>query len=325
MKPSTKGYLLAFVSTFFLGTTSIFIRYLTENFQLPAFVLAFWRDVFVVLTLFVFFGLTNPKLLILPKGKAVGYAVYGFVLAFFNIMWTFSVEQNGAAVATVLVYTSAAFTAILGRLFFREELGFVKILAVLISFVGCVLVSEAFDITIWKTLGFGITTGITAGLGYAVYSLMGRAFAQREINTWTTLIYTFAFAAVFLLIANFVGGRTMPGSVPSLEGFLWLGSSVEGWLVLFLVAAIPTVLGFGLYNASMQFLSSSVANLIATIEPVFTMVIAYLILGETLNQIQLLGSMLIICAVLMIRVLKTQRTFVLPMKKKKNISDSVQL
>ncbi len=304
MKITTKGYMLAFVSTFFLATTAIFIRYLTVNFQVPAFVLAFWRDVFVVIPLFVVFMVVNPKLLVLPKNKLIGYAGYGLVLAFFNIMWTFSVEQNGAAVATVLVYTSAAFTAILGRIFLHEELGLVKILAVLISFAGCLLVSGAYDFGLWRTLGFGVVTGITAGFGYALYSLVGKSFANQKLDTWTTLFYTFIFAAFFLFLFNFIGGETMPGSVKTLAGYFWLGNSLKGWIVLFLLGAIPTVLGFGLYTASMRYLASSVANLVATTEPVFTLVIAYLFLGEKLTSVQFLGSFLILFAVVMMRLLR---------------------
>ena len=41
----------ALISAAILSTTAIFIRYLTQTYQLPALVLAFWRDVFVILTL----------------------------------------------------------------------------------------------------------------------------------------------------------------------------------------------------------------------------------------------------------------------------------
>jgi drug/metabolite transporter (DMT)-like permease len=52
----------------------------------------------------------------------------------------------------------------------------------------------------------------------------------------------------------------------------------------------------------MQYLPSSIANLVATMEPVFTVITAYFLLGEMLNGLQMLGSLIIICAVLMMRI-----------------------
>ena len=55
--------------------------------------------------------------------------------------------------------------------------------------------------------------------------------------------------------------------------------------MLFLVAAGPTLAGFGLYNVSLTYLPSSVANLVLTLEPAFTAVIAYFLLDEQMTRI----------------------------------------
>ena len=68
--------------------------------------------------------------------------VYGLILSLFNSLWTISVAMNGAAVSTVLAYSSAGFTAVLGWRLFGERLGPVKILAVTLSLLGCVFVSR---------------------------------------------------------------------------------------------------------------------------------------------------------------------------------------
>jgi drug/metabolite transporter (DMT)-like permease len=71
---------------------------------------------------------------------------------------------------------------------------------------------------------------------------------------------------------------------------------------LFLLAAGPTVAGFGLYNVSLAYLPSSVANLILTLEPVFTAAIAYVLLGERLNGVQIGGSLMILAGVVFLRI-----------------------
>ncbi len=300
----TRGYGIALISAVILSTTAIFIRHLTQSYHLPALVLAFWRDGFVALTLLPVLALARPGLLRVDRAQLRYLAAYGLVLALFNALWTLSVALNGAAVATVLVYCSAAFTALLGRWLLKERLDWGKLLAVALSLGGCVLVSEALDPAVWRANLLGILTGVSSGLLYAIYSLMGRSAAQRGLNPWTTLLYTFAFAALFLFGSNLLPAGVLPGS----GDLLTLGAAWSGWGVLFLLAAGPTVAGFGLYNVSLSYLPSSVANLIVTLEPAFTAVIAYFLLGERLNGVQLLGSLLILSAVVFLRLYEERLT-----------------
>jgi len=298
----TRGYLIALISAAILSTTAVIIRYLTQTYQLPAIVLAFWRDLFVALSLIPILGLLRPALLRVGSQHLRYLVIYGLMLAIFNSLWTVSVALNGAAVATVLAYCSAAFTALLGRWLLNERLDWAKLLAVAICLGGCVLISGALDPAVWRTNLVGILTGILSGLWYAIYSLMGRSAAQRGLNPWTTLLYTFGFAAVFLLFFNLLPGGILPGAATRPSELLWLGDSLAGWGILLLLAAVPTVAGFGLYNVSLSYLPSSVANLIATSEPAFTAMLAYTLLGERLTGVQIGGSLMILAGVVFLRV-----------------------
>jgi len=298
----THGYTIALISAAFLSTTAIFIRYLTVTYAIPPLVLAFWRDVFVIVTLLPVLGWLRPVLLRVERRHIPYLAAYGLVLSLFNILWTFSVALNGAAVATVLCYCSAAFTALLGRWLLKERLDGVKWLAIVLSLAGCALVSGVFARSAWRISATGLLVGVFTGLSFAVYSLMGRSAAQRGLNPWTTLCYTFGFATLFLLGFNVLPETVMPGGANTLSDFFWLGDAWAGWGVLFLLAAGPTVAGFGLYNVSLGYLPSSVVNLIATSEPVFTAISAYFLLGERLNGTQITGSLMILSGVVALRL-----------------------
>jgi drug/metabolite transporter (DMT)-like permease len=223
-------------------------------------------------------------------------------LAVFNSMWTLSVALNGAAVATVLVYCSAAFTALLAWWFLKETLGWVKLAAVVLCLSGCALVAGAADAAVWRSNIAGILTGVLAGLCYAIYSLMGRTASKRGLNPWTTLVYTFAIASVFLLAFNLFPGGILPGAAVRPADLLWLGKAWSAWGILVLLAAVPTVAGFGLYNISLSLLPSSVANLILTMEPAFTAVMAYFFLAERLTGVQIIGSLVILSGVVLLRI-----------------------
>ena len=286
----------------FLSTTAIFIRHLTMTYAVPALVLALWRDVAVIVTLLPTFAIVKPRLLRVPSGLLPYLAAYGLVLALFNALWTLSVSINGAAVATVLVYSCGAFTAVLGRILLKERLGGAKIAAVALSLVGCALVAGILDIGSWKGNLAGVLTGIAAGLAYAGYSIMGRSASQRGLDPWSTLLYVFFFAALFLLFVNLLPGAPLPGSSRTPADILWLGAAWKGWLVLFLLGAIPTVAGFGLLLVSLTHLPSSVASLVVSTEPVFTAVFAYFLLGEMLTAPQLIGAAMILGGVVVLRL-----------------------
>jgi drug/metabolite transporter (DMT)-like permease len=298
----TRGYSIAVIAAAILSTTAIFIRYLTQTFHIPALVLAFWRDGFVALTLLAILKLLSPRLLRVDRKHLLFLIAYGLVLSLFNSLWTISVALNGAAISTVLVYCSAGFTALLGWWLLKERLDWSKLVAVALSLAGCVLVSGALDAAAWSANLLGIFTGVVSGLGYAIYTLMGRSASQRGLNPWTITFYAFVFATVFLLAFNLFSGGVLPGTTATPAGLFWLGNALPGWGILFLLAAGPTVAGFGLYNVSLGYLPSSIANLILTLEPVFTTLIAYILLSERLNGVQIGGSLMILSGVVFLRV-----------------------
>jgi len=298
----TRGYAIAVMAAVVLSSTGIFIRYLTQTYHMPALVLAMWRDVFASLTLLVALSILRTAWLTVARRHLPYLLIYGFLLACFNSLWTLSVSLNGAAVSTVLAYCSAGFTALLGWWFLKERLDWVKILAVILSLGGCALISGALDPAAWRTNLLGILTGILSGLAYAIYSLMGRSAVKRGLVPWTSLFYIFSLAAFFLLLFNLLLGGVLPGTAARPADLLWLGRALPGWVILFVLAAGPTVAGYGLYNVSMIYLPSSVANLIVTLEPAFTAVVAFFLLGERYTAVQIGGSLMILAGVVFLRV-----------------------
>jgi len=296
----TRGYLICLVGTIVWSTTGVFIRYLTEIYHLPPLILAFWRDFFVALALFLFIASRFPERLSLDRKHIPFIIFFGIELSLFNSLWTISVALNGAAVATVLAYSSAAFTAVLGWRLFYEDLGTLKIIAITFSMVGCVFVSGAYDYAAWQLNTLGIITGLLSGLAFAGYSLMGKAASKRSIYPWTTMLYSFTFAVPFLFVYNLFF-KYLPTGVASPDLF-WLGNAWSGWIILIVLAVGPTVGGYGLYTLSLSYLPASVANLIATLEPAITAVLAYFILNEIFTIPQWMGGILIIFGVIILRL-----------------------
>jgi drug/metabolite transporter (DMT)-like permease len=301
MSRRTKGYIIAIIGITVWSTTGIFIDYLVTHYHMPPLLLALWRNVLVCVALVPALFLTRRSLLYLDHSQIGFYIFYGIILAVFNSIWTLSVKSNGAAVATVLAYSSAGFTAILALWLFREKLGIPKIIAVILSLGGCVLVSNAYRPEMWKLNPLAVSTGLLSGLLFAAYTLIGKEVARRNINAWTSMLYSFAFASVFILIFNLF--PALPGAPASYKELL-PDLNVTGWLVLIILSFIPTLLGFGLYNMSMNYLPASITNLLATLEPAMTAIEAYIFLDERMTVIQIIGGLIILSAVLIVQLEK---------------------
>jgi DME family drug/metabolite transporter len=299
MSRSTKGYLISIIGVGFWSTTGIFISYLTNNYRMPPLLLSLWRDVLVCLALVLAFLFVRRSLLQIARENVRFFIIYGFILAVFNSIWALSVKLNGAAVATVLAYGSAGFTALLAWWLFKEQLGLRKVVAVVFSLGGCLLVSNAYNAAVWRLNPLGISVGLLSGLLFAIYSLIGKETSHRGINPWSSLLFSFGPAVFFLLLFNLI--PFLPGSAGSIKLLLPV-LPVLGWMVLVFLAFVPTILGFGLYIVAMGYLPVSIANLIATLEPVMTTIEAYILLGERMTLLQIFGGFLIVAAVVIVRL-----------------------
>ncbi len=299
--PSSRGFIIALAATIIWSTTGPFISYLGKTYSLPSLVLAFWRDLFVSFGMVVGLLIFSRTKFFLDRTHWGFLILYGLTLAVFNSMWTFSVQYNGAAVATVLAFSSPAMTALLSYFIFKETFSRVKIISIALSFMGTILVSGAADLSAWKLNPSGIIFGLLTGLLFAIYNLQGKVATDRHIDSWTALLYSFASATFFLFFFN-LGNDLFIAQKPALSSMLWLGNSMSGWGILFFLGVAPTLGGFGLYTLSMRYLSPTISNLIATLEPIFTAVWAYLFLQEIMTGVQLGGSLLLLFGVILLRV-----------------------
>jgi len=297
---ATRGYVIAIVATATWSTMGIFISYLTTRFHMPPLVLAFWRDLIVVGVLFGAIMLAARPLLRLGRRNVPLFILYGLVMAVMHALWMVSVALNGAAVATVLVHSSPALTALVGWRWWGERLNGLKIGAVILSIVGCALISGAYDQAAWQVNPVGILAGLANGAAFAAYSLLGKVSSRRGVNPWTATLYSFAFGAAFLSLTQHPDtllwlSRPLAGGPDG-----WCEAAL-GWGILVLLAVGPTLGGCGLYMVSLTHLPAATANLIATLEPALTAVLAFCLLGDRLTVPQFLGGGLVLTGVVLLR------------------------
>jgi drug/metabolite transporter (DMT)-like permease len=268
------------------GTSAIFVKLLTTDAEISALALAFWRDLTTFIVLLTGIMLLRRKWLRVQRADLGWLVGMGVSLGTFHVLWNLGVFLNGAAVATVQQAAMPAIVAIAAWLIWRESLTWTKILAILMTFVGTVLVSGLGDASLVR-LGIG---GFLVGLGipvmYASWNLFGKRI-RRTYNPVTTLTYAFGVGALVLLPFQFFTPQPWP-----------LAPTTPLWFTGLIL--ISTILPFTVYTLALGWLPASVATILAMSEIFFVAVYAYVLLGERLTPSQILGAVLVIGGVLVL-------------------------
>jgi len=249
--------------------------------------ISFWRAAIAGL-LFVVHAAARGRLRIAPRDLPAvgGFAVFGVTVFY----WSYfrAVEQGGAALAAILLYTAPAWVALAAALWLGERLTPRKALAVALTLAGIVLVALGSGTGMAGGGGgpggrtAALAWGLLAGLAYAVYYLFGkRYFARYEAST------LFACALP-------VGAALLLPAVP------FAPKSAEVWLVLLFVAVVPTYGAYLLYGLGLARVEATRAATVATLEPVAAATLAYLVWGEALRATGYAGAALVLAGVLLV-------------------------
>lgn len=267
------------------GTMGLFVRQY-NNKGMDSLEIVAIRAMVTVLCMFVFLLCGHRELLKIRLKDLWCFVGNGLLsVLFFNLCYFKAMTMTSLSVAAVLLYTAPTIVMLLSRVFFKEKLTKVKLLSVVFTFAGCVLVTGVIGSGTVLS-GAGILVGLGAGFGYALYSIFCRFALERGYHSFTISFYTFVF--------------TMLGCIPLVD-LSGIGSVVfSGWqTVVFtlLCGLVTTVLPYILYNFGLQHVENGKAAVIASVEPAVATLLGVLVFQETLTVTGAIGLLMVIGAV----------------------------
>jgi len=285
-RSNTIGFLAVLAATACWGTSGIFVKFVVADTTVSALALAFWRDLSTFIVLLIGVKLLRPAWLNVRRRDLPWLLALGGSLGIFHIFWNLGVMVNGAAVATVQQAAMPAIVAVAGWLIWSEALTWNKILAIVLTFAGTVLVS-GLDVLGQVDLSLsGLLIGMGIPITYASWNLFGKKVRERY-NPLTTLTYAFGFGALVLLPFQFFTPQPWP--VPA-SAWLWFTGLIS----------LATITAFFLYIFALGRLPASVASILAMAEIPIVSVYAYFLLGERMSPDQILGAALVVAGVLLL-------------------------
>ena len=264
------------------GIISIFLKNLVNVGFTSMQVLAM-RSVLSAFFMFIFLLFKNKKLLKIELRDLWMFVGTGVIsLTFFSVCYFHTIIESGSSVAVILLYTSPIFVLLLSALIFKEKITKFKIIALVLTFAGCILVSGAGGENHLSLRGFLI--GLCAGLGYALYSIFSR-FALKKYDSLTVTFYTFLFSSLSAVPLSNAAAMT-----PLLNS-----TSV---LLLCGIALVCTVLPYIFYTYGLTGLENSKAAIFVTVEPLVGTLVGILLWHEEITLFKACGILFIFTALL---------------------------
>ena len=277
-----QGYLYIFAAAALWGLIGPFARLAFQEGLAPLEV-AFWRAVLAWLC----FGSQavvqrRVKVALADLPALALFSLTGIFL--FYGSYQLAVQQGGAALAAVLLYTAPAWVALMAGLFFKERMTPVKWTALALTLAGVSLVSLGSGASIAAASGrmaSAVAFGLVAGFCYSLYYIFGKYFGGKY-PAETVFFYILPMGAACL--------------APWCD---FAPKSWTAWWALLWVAVLSTYGAYHCYYAGLKHLEAGRASIAATLEPVVAAVVAFVWWGEVFAPAGYIGSVLILAAVIL--------------------------
>lgn len=212
-------------------------------------------------------------------------AVFYFASAF---LYFFAVERMNAGITTVFFYLYPAMVAAINLAVFHERLSVAVAVALILSIMGLVLISgvTSGELTLDP---LGLVFALASALAFAIYTVLIQVTGRTE-GSFTV---TFTLSWTSLLASCIVFAPSVPAMLHLDAYQIAVGCTM---------ALANTILPVVLYIQAVKHIGGTKTSLIGISETPFSLLFAFLILGETIAPVEGLGILLIVGGIAVITV-----------------------
>lgn len=295
LQADAAGVSWSLVSAFLWSTTFICSRYLLRDGRVDPVTLSMIRFVLGGSVL-LGYGLCfhRDRLLSVSAkdmGRLAGLGLLGIVSM---SVFLFVGQQTTTAINSSLIMQTNPIMIMFAGVFIGERLRGLQIAGAFIALLGCLLVVEVITA---KGLVYnpnhlkGDLFVVIAAASWAVYSVAGKPVVKR-LGGMVASTWAMVFGALELVIVWAVFPSILPADR------IWPAGSVS-WSVIGYLSIFPTAIAFLAWYKAMNRISLPVLNIMQYLTPAFTIVLAWLLLGESITWLKSAGIVTILLGVLL--------------------------
>ena len=206
-----------------------------------------------------------------------------------NYFYYFAIQKTNVATAIILQYTAPVWVLLYMAARGLQKPSAKRVLAVGLAVVGSALAIGVIGAGRFRMNAIGVVAAILAAFSFAFYNVAGHGILARY-DRWKVLLWTLLAASVFWVIVN------PPWKI--------LGAHYSGaqWMFLLVFSLISVLVHFSFYFAGLQHLEPTRAIVASCLEPVFSIIIAAIVLGEILRPLQALGIIIVLIAIVIVQM-----------------------
>ncbi len=292
------GYFLIAAATLFwsisanLGKAAFGGRF--SGSSIDPLILAQTRTTISFLVLAPLLLLIRRSSLRMSRGDILRTMIVGVLgIASSNFTYYVSIQRTTVATAIILQYTAPVWVLVymVARRLQRATL--LRVAAVALAVTGSALAIGLFGQARFRPDTLGVLAAQAASFAFAFYTIAVGALLRRN-DRWAVLLYAFFGAALFWI------GVHPPWKIAAAH------YSTQQWGFLLLFALTSGLIPFALYFAGLRLLDATRAVVTSCLEPVFSIVIAAVFLGELIRPLQVAGVIIVLVATILVQLPERQ-------------------
>jgi drug/metabolite transporter (DMT)-like permease len=262
------------ISVVIMSATALFAKLITLS---PTDIIAF-RCLVAALTLLLFTRLTGTRLGLLRRADLGLLLLLGLIIAVHWVSFFTAVQMSGVTISLIAMYTFPVMTVLMEPLFFHERIDRRDLTVALIVLVGVYLAVPGG--IHGGRIALGAALGIFSAFLYTLRNILYRKYLSRYPSS-AMMFYQIAVAGVLLL----------PFVTPGIDLL-----TDHRWIYIIVLGVIFTAVAHTLFADSLRTIRASTAGLIASLEPIYGMAFAAVVLSEIPTVKTVAGGLIVVGA-----------------------------
>lgn len=266
------------------GFLGVPVRFLHDNGFAPLDITAV-RLFVTTIALVIVALVVDRGLFKVRKRDLLFFILFGFFKLMSDVTLFRAQVTIDLSLSTLLQMTAPYYVLVISLFLFRERITLMKILAMLVAFIGCIFVTGVITGGMHSLDFVGVASALISGLFFGLFTIGCKLGSDKGYKPVTTMMYTFLFASLMTIpFAN---------DVKVVESFV----DVHLILGVLSLGILMTLIPFFVSTWGVQKLEASKVSLISVMEVITACIVGYFLFDEEMTVLNIIGMSLVVASI----------------------------
>ncbi|AIQ53394.1 DMT family transporter [Paenibacillus sp. FSL R7-0331] len=274
-------YVLLFIAILSVSVSSIMIK----SSDTPTAIAGMYRLLISAVIMLPFVPWTTIRSLSLSAKEWGTFLLAGLLLGLYFLFWMESLVYTSVASSMVILALQPLFVMTGSYFVFRESAGMLSVICLVSSLFGSVIIAWG-DIGVSKEALIGDGLSLIGTILVSAYMLAGQKLSRKiDANLYSVVVFFLGGSVLFIY--------------SMLSGYSLTNYNSSDWTYFLTLAIVPTIFGQYIFNRLLKTIGATTVSVGIIGEPVVAIILAYIVLGETISGSQFIGGLITLLGMLM--------------------------